>query len=116
MSITLENVVFDCTDATALATFWAAVFSSTVDDGGNEFFSSVNSSGDGPALFFIQVPEPRTGKNRLHVDLAAADWSAELDRLIGLGAKRLDEHDEYGTHWITLADPEGNVFDLAEIR
>ena len=41
----------------------------------------------------IQVPEQRTGKNRLHVDLAASDWSAELDRLVGLGAKHLDEHD-----------------------
>lgn len=116
MSITLENVVFDCADAAALATFWAAVLSQEVDADGNEFFTSVNRSGDGPALFFIQVPEPRTGKNRLHVDLATADWSAELDRLIGLGAKRLDEHTEYGTHWITLADPEGNVFDLAELH
>lgn len=116
MSITLENIVFDCTDATALAAFWAEVLGQDVDADGNEFFTSVNRSGDGPALFFIQVPEPRTGKNRLHVDLASADWSTELDRLIGLGAKRLDEHDEYGTHWVTLADPEGNVFDLAEVR
>ena len=65
---------------------------------------------------FIQVPEERVGKNRLHLDLATADWAAEVDRLVGLGAKRLSEYDEYGTHWITLADPEGNVFDLAEIR
>lgn len=113
MSVTLENVVFDCTDAGALATFWAGVFSTQVDADSNQFFATVNRSADGPTLMFIQVPEPRAGKNRLHVDLATADWSAELDRLIGLGAKRLDEHDEYGTHWVTLADPEGNVFDLA---
>jgi predicted enzyme related to lactoylglutathione lyase len=116
MSITLENVVFDCSDATALATFWAGVLSTEVDADSNQFFATVNRSADGPALMFIQVPEQRTGKNRLHVDLATSDWSAELDRLVGLGAKRLDEHDEYGTHWMTLADPEGNVFDLAEIR
>jgi predicted enzyme related to lactoylglutathione lyase len=116
MSITLENVVFDCADAAELAGFWARVFSSTVDADGNAFFATVNRSGDGPTLMFIQVPEPRTGKNRLHVDLATADWSTELDRLITLGAKRLDEHLEYGTHWITLADPEGNLFDLAERR
>ena len=116
MSITLENLVFDCADATALATFWAGVLSQEVDADGNEFFASVNRSGDGPAFFFIKVPEPRNGKNRLHVDLASADWSAEVDRLIALGAKRHDEHDEYGTHWITLADPEGNVFDLAELH
>ena len=116
MPVTLENVVFDCADATALATFWAGVLSSEVDAGGNGFFATVNRAADRPTFMFIQVPEPRTGKNRLHVDLASADWSAELDRLVGLGAKRLAEHDEYGTHWITLADPEGNVFDLAEIR
>ena len=43
-----------------------------------------------------------------------AGGAAEIDRLVGLGAKRLDEHTEYGAHWITLADPEGNVFDVAE--
>ena len=115
MSITLENVVFDCADAGALATFWADVFSTQVDADSNQFFATVNRTADGPTLMFVQVPEPRTGKNRLHVDLASADWSAELDRLIGLGAKRLDEHDEYGTHWITLSDPECNVFDLARV-
>ena len=65
---------------------------------------------------FIQVPEERAAKNRLHLDLASADWSAEVDRVVGLGAKRVGEFDEYGAHWVTLADPEGNVFDLAEIR
>ena len=116
MPITLENIVFDCADANTLATFWAGVLSTEVDADGNQFFATVNRSADGPTLMFLQVPEPRNGKNRLHVDLATADWSAEVDRLVGLGAKRLDEHDEYGTHWITLADPEGNVFDLAEHR
>ena len=116
MSIALENVVFDSSDATALATFWAGVLSSEVDAGSNEFFATVNKAADGPTLMFLQVPEPRVGKNRLHLDLASADWAAEVDRLIALGAKRHDEHDEYGTHWITLADPEGNVFDLAELR
>jgi predicted enzyme related to lactoylglutathione lyase len=116
MSITLENVTFDCADATALATFWAAVLGQDVDAGGNESFATVNKAGDGPTLMFVQVPEERAGKNRLHLDLATADWSAEIDRLVALGAKRLDEYDEYGAHWVTLADPEGNVFDLAEIR
>jgi catechol 2,3-dioxygenase-like lactoylglutathione lyase family enzyme len=116
MSISIEHVTFDCTDAPALATFWAGVLEQEVDAGGNQFFATVNKSGDGVALMFIQVPEPRTAKNRLHLDLATADWSAEIDRLVGLGAKRLDEYDEYGAHWVTLADPEGNLFDLAEIR
>jgi predicted enzyme related to lactoylglutathione lyase len=114
MSITLENIAFDCTDAATLATFWAGVLSVDVDADSNEFFATVNRAADGPTLMFLQVPEPRTVKNRLHLDLATADWATELDRLVALGAKRLDEHNEYGVHWITLADPEGNVFDLAD--
>jgi predicted enzyme related to lactoylglutathione lyase len=114
MSVTLESIAFDSADAAALATFWAGVFSTEVDAEANEFFATVNRAATGPTLMFLQVPEPRNGKNRLHLDLAAADWAAEVDRLVGLGAKPLDEHNEYGVHWITLADPEGNVFDVAE--
>lgn len=113
MSITLENIAVDCADAKTLATFWADVLSAEVAADANEFFATIKTAA-GPTLMFLQVPEPRNGKNRLHLDLATADWSAEVDRLVGLGAKRLDEHTEYGTHWITLGDPEGNVFDLAE--
>jgi predicted enzyme related to lactoylglutathione lyase len=116
MSITLEHVVFDCKNAAELATFWAGVLKSKVDADGNQFFATVNKGGEGTALMFIQVPEERAGKNRLHVDLAATDWAAELDRIVGLGAKRVGEFDEYGAHWVTLADPEGNVFDLGEVR
>jgi hypothetical protein len=114
MSITLENIAFDCTDAGALAAFWAGVLSVSVDADSNEFFATVGRAADGPTLMFLQVPEPRTSKNRLHLDLASSDWSVELDRLIDLGAKRHSEHNEYGVHWITLADPEGNLFDLAD--
>lgn len=114
MPITIEHVVFDCADAAELAGFWAGVLNSTVDAEGNEFFATVNKGGDGTALMFIQVPEEKVGKNRLHIDLATADWAAEVDRIVSLGAKRVGEYDEFGAHWITLADPEGNVFDVAE--
>jgi predicted enzyme related to lactoylglutathione lyase len=114
MPITLEHVVFDCTDAAALAGFWAQVLRTTVDAEANEFFATVNKEADGPALMFIQVPEERAGKNRLHIDFATTGWAEEVDRIVGLGAKRVGEFDEYGAHWVTLADPEGNVFDLAE--
>jgi predicted enzyme related to lactoylglutathione lyase len=115
-SITLEHVTFDSADAAGLAAFWAAVLVLEVDAGGNQFFATVNKNGTGTALMFIQVPEKPTVKNRLHLDLATRNWTTEIDRLVALGAKRLDEYDEYGAHWVTLADPEGNLFDLAEIR
>ncbi|TCO34135.1 putative enzyme related to lactoylglutathione lyase [Kribbella steppae] len=117
MSISIAQVTFDSDNPRALADFWAAVLERKVDDYGNEFVATVGRVDDrGTGLMFIKVPEGRNGKNRIHLDLATADWAAEIDRLVGLGAKRLDEYDEYGTHWITFADPEGNLFDLAEIR
>ncbi|MGC4939481.1 VOC family protein [Kribbella sp. DT2] len=116
MSISLAQIAVDSADVRALATFWAQVFQTDVDAGGNEFMSTVNrAGGSGPAMMFLQVPEkPAGAKNRLHLDLSSSDWAADVDRIISLGAKREAEFNEYGTHWITLTDPEGNVFDLAE--
>lgn len=69
-------------------------------------------------ILFMAVPEPRTGKNRVHLDLrvkgrgdseeARARLEAEVARLEGLGATVLYRHDEVDGHWVTLADPEGN--------
>ncbi|HEU4947323.1 MAG TPA: VOC family protein [Kribbella sp.] len=114
MAISMEYVTFDCADAAALAGFWSSVVGQPVDDGGDESFATVGKGSGRTALMFVKVPEERVGKNRLHLDLATSDWAAEVDRLVGLGAKRVGEFDESGAHWVTLADPEGNVFDLAE--
>lgn len=116
MTIQLEQVTFDCADAAALAGFWAQVIGQPVDDGSDQYFATVGRQAPGPALMFLQVPDERAGKNRLHLDLATSDWAAEVERVVGLGARRMGEFDEHGVHWVTLADPEGNVFDLAEIR
>ena len=67
--------------------------------------------GRAPSLFFTAVPEARSGKNRLHLDLIVGDRiEAEADRFIGLGATRVSDGpiEEGGTSWIVLADPEGN--------
>ena len=53
-------------------------------------------------------------KNRVHVDLGTADLESELKRLAGLGATHIADLDEGGTRWTTLADPEGNEFDVAQ--
>jgi hypothetical protein len=115
MSVTLEQIAVDCADALALATFWAQVLETEVDAGGNQYAATVNRAGGGPAMMFLKVPEqPSEVKNSFHLDLSSSDWAAEVDRLVALGAKRQGEFSEYGVHWITLTDPEGNVFDLAE--
>lgn len=71
--------------------------------------------GQGGRILFQTVPEPKQGKNRLHLDLhvGADRVDAEAERLCGLGATRLGEgHEEGGSRWIVLADPEGNEFDV----
>jgi len=115
-SLTLGHVTFDAAGATALATFWSSVLDRPVDEGATEFFATVGMTSDEPlrpAFMFIQVPEPPTGKNRIHVDLPAADWQSEVERVVGVGAIKVGEFDVYGAKWVTLADPEGNLFDLA---
>ena len=112
MSLTLTHVTFDCADATVMAEFWSAALERPIADGASPEFATL--AGDGvPGWMFIQVPEPKSTKNRVHPDLSSKDLDAELTRLKGLGATHLADHDEDGTRWATLADPEGNEFDVA---
>ncbi|WP_030155581.1 VOC family protein [Glycomyces sp. NRRL B-16210] len=71
-----------------------------------------NGVGQGMRLLFQVVPEKKTVKNRLHLDLhyGPEDYEAQADRLEGLGATRLGAYDEDGAKWILMADPEGNEF------
>jgi hypothetical protein len=116
MSVTLEAVTFDCADALALGQFWSAVLEHPIDAGATSDFAAIGLA-DGselaPAWMFIKVPEPKPAKNRVHPDLSSTDQPAEVDRVIELGATRLGDFDEGGTRWTTLADPEGNEFDIA---
>ena len=64
----------------------------------------------GPGFMFIKVPEPKTAKNRMHIDLGTADLDVEVDRVLGLGATLKGRYDEWGIQWATLLDPEDNEF------
>jgi hypothetical protein len=116
MSLSIVQVVFDCDNAERLAGFWSEVLERPVDDGAAPFFATIGRGGAGLTLMFIKVPESKQVKNRLHLDLHGSDGQdgpAEVQRVIGLGAKQVSEHREYGLHWVTLSDPEGNEFDVA---
>ena len=64
--------------------------------------------GEEPTWLFAKVPEPKTAKNRLHLDLAAPDPDAEIVRLVGLGATRVADTDGgSGYRWSVMTDPEG---------
>lgn len=109
MSPTLSAIAFDCTDALAVARFWSAVLDRPVPDDASHDY--VQLAGQ-PAWSFAAVPEAKVAKNRVHVDLDVEDVDAEADRLVALGATRLGDFKEQGYRWTTLADPEGNEFDV----
>ena len=113
-TLSLGQIVIDSADAAELADFWSRLLERPVLDGANQFFAVIPPAEDGsfPALMFLAVPEPRQGKNRLHLDLVSADRPAAVERATQLGAREVGEFDEYGTQWTTLADPEGNVLDI----
>lgn len=111
----LYAVTFDCTDAVQLATFWAALLNRNVDDGATEEFASIGvgePGSDRPHWMFNKVPEPKKVKNRVHVDLISNSRDREAKRLLSLGATHVSDVDEAGNRWTTLADPEGNEFDI----
>jgi len=110
MSSTLTHLTFDCTDAARLAGFWSGVLEAPVDDGASTDFAVLKGE---PGWMFLRVPESKAVKNRVHPDLTTTDLPAEVERLVALGAARQADHDEDGTQWVTLTDPEGNEFDVA---
>jgi predicted enzyme related to lactoylglutathione lyase len=115
MSNTIIGLSMDAADAAALAGFWAEALGMQVATGADERHAVVTigpADVSVPRLVFHQVPEGKTVKNRLHLDLAATDWDAEIGRLTGLGATAIRDIEENGNHWVTFADPEGNEFDL----
>jgi catechol 2,3-dioxygenase-like lactoylglutathione lyase family enzyme len=109
MTTTLTHLTFDCADAEKLATFWSAVLDQPVGDDPSPEYAVLKGT---PGWMFLQVPEAKTVKNRVHPDLSTGDLTAEVTRLKELGATHLTDHTEDGTTWTTLADPEGNEFDI----
>jgi hypothetical protein len=120
----IRDVIFDSRHPASIARFWAAAIDgyrvAPYDDAELARLRSLGINdpeddpavlvepvtGRGPRLFFQRVPEARTVKNRVHLDLDAADADAEADVLTRLGARILARYED----WITLADPEGNEF------
>jgi hypothetical protein len=115
MSIRLQNISFDCLDANRLAEFWAAALGwriTSVDPEEVVIEPPVGSRDEGiaPDIIFLPVTEDRVAKNRVHLDLRPSDQVAEVQRLEGLGATRVDIGQPSDCTWVVLADPEGNEF------
>ncbi|MCZ4537529.1 VOC family protein [Gordonia terrae] len=139
------QLTFDCGDPAALSAFWAEVLGYRVQDpptGFDSWEAALDAFGvpperrndasavidpeeRRPGLFFQRIPEGKTAKNRVHLDVRAAPGlsgddrmralEAEADRLVGLGATRVERHDPappLGEGHIVMHDPEGNEFCL----
>jgi predicted enzyme related to lactoylglutathione lyase len=100
----------DCRDLARTAAFWREAAGFAVD--GEIAGRYVALSGYGVTLTLQQVAEPKTSKNRMHVDLLVDDVEQEVARLERLGAVRLTPvaREEFGQTWYVMADPEGNEF------
>jgi hypothetical protein len=109
----LQNVAIDCVDAYELARFWSEVTGSPLhpEDHPGHAETQVMLP-EGPVLYFNQVPEPKTVKNRVHLCLRPkTSRDEEVERLLRLGATLFaDRREPDGAGWVVLADPEGNEF------
>ncbi|MFJ5706758.1 VOC family protein [Streptomyces sp. NPDC093105] len=113
MSSLVRHVTIDCADAHALATFWAEVLDGRLADDDHPGDPEATVESAGASLLFIRVPEGKSVKNRVHLDLQPQDRTRdeEVERLLALGAKLVGDHRRPdGTGWATLTDPEGNEF------
>jgi predicted enzyme related to lactoylglutathione lyase len=106
------DVVLDCSDPQKLATFWSGALDYRLLGSTDQYVVLVPKEGVKPPLIFQLVPEPKNGKNRMHIDILTDDIEREAARLEELGARRLDPaaKEEHGTRWIPMVDPEGNEF------
>ena len=106
------EVVLDCSDPEKLTAFWREALGYRVHYSAPSLAVLVPHDVNASPLILQQVPEPRAGKNRMHVDIITDDVEVEVERLEALGARRV--HDgvrSFGqVRWVTMADPENNEF------
>jgi hypothetical protein len=143
MAIRIQ-VTFDAADPPALAAFWGelvgyveqdppegfdsweawAVANDLPRERWDDYAARVDPDGVGPRLYFQRVPEPKTAKNRVHLDLSVSggrgtpmeeirtNVAVAVERAVAAGATKVREVDEDDQHWVVMQDPEGNEFCL----
>lgn len=106
---TFRDIVIDCDNPVELARFWSEVLGYPI--AGQDEDAACLDPGDGSfRLWLVRVPEPKTVKNRVHIDINLQPGT-DLDQLVQLGAKVLHPFGSIpDAPWAVLADPEGNEF------
>lgn len=110
MDVRLRAVTFDATDPQSLSRFWSAVTGREIVASMPDLAPVESGTPGGPALLFLRVPERKVVKARIHLDLETEDRTAEVSRIIALGATFHSEVEGSTREWIVLQDPEGNEF------
>lgn len=112
MTSRLANVCIDAHDPLAQVAWWSQVLDDFTPDDDNTADEAGLTGPGGRWLGFLQVPEPKTVKNRMHMCLRPVDISRdeEVDRLLQLGASMVNDLRTPDGGWAVLADPEGNEF------
>jgi hypothetical protein len=115
MALRWQNISVDCNDPATLGRWWAELLGWRItfeeaDEVALEPPAGSAQDGVSPDILFLRVPEPKTVKDRLHLDLRPDDQAAEVARAESLGARRVDVGQSDEDTWVVLADPEGNEF------
>jgi len=114
MDVRIQCVVVDAHDCAKVARFWSGVLGWRITDQSDDEVVIEPPEGSpeadvAPDILFVKVPDEKIVKNRLHLDLRPKDQDVEVERIIGLGARRVDIG-QSDVSWVVLADPEGNEF------
>jgi predicted enzyme related to lactoylglutathione lyase len=114
MSAVLREIIIDCNDTRRVAEFWSGVLGWQIQEAANDGYLWVSESGapfPDLLLVFVPVPDQKSVKNRIHLDVSpvGCDRDEEVERLVSLGATRVDVG-QGEAPWVVLADPEGNEF------
>ena len=124
------QITFDAANPPALAKFWQlamgyveeppppgfdtwadfATANNIPDDQLDAYGSAIDPEGKGPRILFLKVPEGKTAKNRVHLDLHVEDPAGHVAKLVEAGGSKVDDRTEFGHAWAVMSDPEGNEF------
>jgi Glyoxalase-like domain len=115
VSLQWDSIVIDCTDPLLVASFWSEALGLELHGPNDDDDLWLEPGSDCPGIVFGQVPEVKSVKGRIHLDLRPDDQAAEVERLISLGARRIDIGQGDVT-WVVMADPEANEFCVLRSR
>lgn len=117
MEMKIGSIVIRCFEFEKMLSFWQQALRYELREASDGWAVLRDPVGNGPNLSLDRITEKRTGKrSRLHLDLYTNDRDAEVQRLIGLGARRYPWRYSNGDDFVVLEDPDGNLFCVVQIE